>query len=83
MIDLNGDPGPPGSGDQLRRLLDRLRPVHLRTLLPGGAPGRVDGRTPGPQLNGDLPPSATRRPGNESNFPCQILFHEPDPASKT
>ena len=69
VVDLNGDAGAAGRGDQLGGLLDGLRPVHLGAAGPGAATGGVDGGAGRAELNGDLPPGARVAPATSAIFP--------------
>ena len=71
VVDRDGDPPPAGGVDQLGRLLDRLRPVHLRALRPCGAPGAVHGGAGRAQLHGDPPPGGPGGAGDEGDPPGQ------------
>jgi hypothetical protein len=67
MVDLDREAAAPGLVHQGRRLLDRLGPVQLRPLGPGGPPGDLEGRAGRAQLHRDAPPRAPRGPGHQGH----------------
>jgi hypothetical protein len=60
--------------DELRRLLNRLRPVDLGFLRTRAAPGHVNRGAGGTQFHCDAASRAARAAGDERDFPCEP-FH--------
>ena len=70
VVDLDRDARPPAASTSAGRLLDRLGPVHLRALRPGGAAGDVNGGAGGTELDGDPSSGAARAPATRATLPC-------------
>ena len=68
VVDRDRDPVAAGGVHELGGLLDRLRPVVLRTALAGGAAGAVDGRARLSQRHGRAAPGAARRARDERHL---------------
>ena len=71
MVHLHRDPTAAGLVDESRRLLDRLRPIHLGRFGPGGSPGDVDRRPGCAQLDSDPSSRPAGRTGNEGDLPTE------------
>ena len=75
MVYLDRDPAAAGFIHESRGLFDRLRPVHFRSLGPGGSPGDVDGRSGRAQLHGDPSSRASGRSRDQCDFSFESLVH--------
>ena len=73
VVDPQRDAPPAGRGDQVRRLLDRLRAGVLGLLRARRPPGDVDGGPGRAQLHGDPPPRPARPAGDQRHLPLQRL----------
>gem|GEM_PF-395274 len=60
VVDAHGDASPAGLGDQFGSFVDRLRSPHRGGVLAGAAPGGVNGRAGGAELDGNAAPGAPR-----------------------
>jgi hypothetical protein len=56
-------------------VLDRLRPVHFRSLRPGRSAGDVDGRSGRTELHGYPSTRSSGRSGDQCNLACQRCLH--------
>ena len=79
MVHPDRDPAAAGLFHESRGLLDRLRPVHLRSCGAGRPPGDVDGRAGRAQLHGDPPPRSAGRSGDQRNLAGQRCLHALSP----
>jgi hypothetical protein len=75
MIDLDRYAAPSGLLHKRRGFLDRLRPVHLRSLCAGRPPGNVDGRSGRPQLYGYPASRSSGRSSDQGNLACERVSH--------
>ena len=74
VIDLHGNRSSTFSLDQLRRLFNRLRPVHLGALRLRRPPGAINHRPRRPKLERNPSPRRPRRPRHERHLAFKPLF---------
>ena len=79
VVHLHRDPPAAGPFHELRRLLDGLRPVHLRPPRAGRAPGDVDGRAGRAELDGDPSPRPAGRSRDQRHLARQRARHGASP----
>ncbi len=79
MINLDRDPAAAGLIDEGSGLLDRLGPVHLRSLGAGRSPGDVHGRSGRTQFHSDPSSRPSGRSGDQCHLACQRNLHVGEP----
>ena len=80
VVDLHRDAPAAGRVDQGGRLLDRLGPVHLRSLRSRRSSRDVDGRPGSAELHRDSASGASGRSGDERDSAGEGSLHAGDPS---
>jgi hypothetical protein len=78
MVAPDRDPAAACLVHQGRGLLDRLRPVQLRTLGSARSPGDVHGRSRRAQVHGYPPARSPGGSGDQRDLACQRRLHATD-----